>query len=406
MAEYTDREHYIPLRVSDLVQLLCADKGLARDDAENFRQFCKLVAATFHFEYHQRLTELKDEYAPFDPDSVTRTVRQLTPDEQDKRLEALFKQFTWLMERANYKRLDRAAIEAAMQEVSLWGINMEVDFNVFERMEIFIRGDVMGRRYYKRWWQFWKRPEEVRVPVYQRLALILKLRPHKRLPPGIDTQAVYLKLFKDMPKADIEMLLPGARLQMPGLTRLKLGGSLFGSLAWILYQIIADIGKILALGAMALFGPVLALAGYGYKQWYGYQFAKTTYGLQLTQSLYYQNLDNNAGVLTHLLDEAEEQECREAILGYYYLWRYAGEQGWAARDLDDYVEMDLERLANLKVDFEIEDALAKLERLGVVEKVGDRYRAMPLAKALETLDYTWDNYFKYNNPEPAKTPVS
>ncbi|MCI0459564.1 MAG: DUF3754 domain-containing protein [Gemmataceae bacterium] len=406
MAEYTNREHYIPLRVSDLVQMLCADKALAPDDAEGFRQFCKLIAATFHFEYHQRLTELKDEYASFDPDSVTQAVRQLAPEEKDKRLEGLFKQFIWLMERANYKRLDRAAIEAAMQEVSLWGINMEVDFNVFERMEIFVRGDTTGRRYFKHWWQFWKRAEPVQVPVYQRLALILKLRPHKRLPPDINTANVYLKLFKDMPKADIEMLLPGARLQMPGLTKLKLGGSLFGSLGYLLYTILADITRLLAMGMMAFYGPLMALAGYGYKQWYGYQFAKTTYGLQLTQSLYYQNLDNNAGVMTHLLDEAEDQECREAILGYYYLWRYAGEQGWAAKDLDDYVEMDLERLAKLKVDFEIEDALAKLERLGVVEKVGDRYRAVPLAKALETLDYAWDNYFKYNTADAGKTPVS
>ncbi len=409
MAEYTDREHYIPLRVSDLVELLCTDKGLSREDADTFRQFCRLVTATYHFEYYQKLEELKNEYAPFDPDSVTRAVKKLTPEEKDKRLEKLFKQFTWLMERANYKRLDRAAIDAAMQEVSLWGINMEVDFGVFEQMELFIRGDTVGRRFFKRWWQFWKRPEEVRVPIYQRLALILKLRPHKRLPREINTQSVYLKLFKEIPKADIEMLLPGARLQMPGLTRLKMSGSLFGSLGWIVYQVLADLGTLVAkaasMGVMALYGPFLALAGYGYKQWYGYQFAKTTYGLQLTQSLYYQNLDNNAGVLNHLLDEAEEQECREAILAYYYLWRYGGAKGWTAPDLDDYVEMDLERLANLKVDFEIEDAIAKLEKLRIIEKVGDRYRAHPLNKALEMLDWTWDNYFKYSNPEPEVAPI-
>jgi hypothetical protein len=396
VAEYADREHYIPLRVSDLVDLLCTDKGLSRADGETFRQFCRLVIATYHFEYNQKLQELKDEYAPFDPDAVTRTVKPLSAEQKQQNLDGLFERFTWLMERANYKRLDRAAIEAAMQEVSLWGINMEVDFGVFERMEIFIRGDTVGRRYFKHWWQIWKRPEEVRVPVYQRLALILKLRPHKRLPPGIDTQAVYLKLFKDMPKADIEMLLPGGRVQMPGLVKLKMGGSLFSGLGWIAYTTVRTLLAAAAFTIWALYTPILALLGYGYKQWYGYQFAKTSYGLQLTQSLYYQNLDNNAGVLNHLLDEAEEQECREAILAYYYLWRYPRDEGWTAGDLDDYVEMDLERLASLKVDFEIEDAIDKLEKLHIVEKVGDRYRAHPLQKALEMLDYTWDNYFKYN----------
>ncbi len=405
MAEYADREHYIPLRVSDLVDLLCGDKGLAREDAETFRQFCRLVIATYHFEYNQKLQELKDEYAPFDPDSVTRTVTPLTPEQKRQKLDGLFERFTWLMERANYKRLDRSAIEAAMQEVSLWGINMQVDFDVFERMEVFARGDTVGRRFFKHWWQFWKRPEEVRVPVFLRLALILKLRPHKRLPPEIDTADVYLKLFKEIPKADIEMLLPGARVQMPGLVRLKMGGSLFSGLGWIAYTTARTLVAAATFTIWALYTPILALLGYGYKQWYGYQFAKTTYGLQLTQSLYYQNLDNNAGVLTHLLDEAEEQECREAILGYYYLWRFAGERGWTAGDLDDYIELDLERLAGLKVDFEIEDAIAKLERMHIIEKVGDRYRAHPLTKALEMLDYTWDNYFKYSNPEPEQAPI-
>jgi hypothetical protein len=139
-----------------------------------------------------------------------------------------------------------------------------------------------------------------------------------------------------------------------------------------------------------------ALLGYGYKQWYGYQTTRTAFSLRLTQSLYYQTLGTNLSVLFHLLDEAEEQECREALLGYYYLWRYGGSEGWTAKNLDDYVEMDLERLANLKVDFEIEDALAKLERLKLVRKNGDRYAAVPIDKALEALDYAWDNYFEYN----------
>jgi hypothetical protein len=404
MAEYADREHYIPLRVSDLVNLLCGDKGLARADGETFRQFCRLVIATYHFEYHQRLQELKDDYAPFDPDSVTRKIKPLLPEQKQQKLDDLFGQFTWLMERANYKALPEADLQAALAESSDWGINMEVDFSIFEKWAIFIRGDAMGRRTLRKWYRFWQ-ADEVRVPIFQRLALIVKLKPSKRLPPEVDTNDVYLKLFKDIPKVDLEMLLPGARIQMPRLTRWKMGSSLFSGLGWIGYTTVRTLLAATVFTIWALYTPILALFGYGYKQWAGYQFAKTTYSLQLSQSLYYQNLDNNAGVLNHLLDEAEEQECREAILGYYYLWRFAGERGWTARDLDDYIEMDLERLAGLKVDFEIEDAIDKLEKLHIIDKDGDRYRAHPLAKALEMLDYTWDNYFKYNNPEPEQAPL-
>lgn len=404
MAEYDDREHYIPLRKSDLVELLCRDKGLSGAQRSQFRQFCTLVSATYHFEYHKLLEELKTEYAPFDPDSTTVEVNKLLPDERDEKLDALFGRFSWLMERANFMHLGREAIEKAMQEVSDWGLNMEVDFNVFDRLDVYVRGDILGTRYRRRWQNFFRR-EAVKVPTYQRLVLIMKLRAHKRLGRDIDTSDVFLKIFKDIPKADLEMLLPGARLQMPRVTRWKMGGSLLGGLIYIIYKILGEIYAILALGVAAFWGPLAAVLGYGYKQWYGYQVTKQAYSLQLTQSLYYQSLDSNVGVIHHLLDEAEEQECREAILAYYYLWRYAGERGWTSRNLDDYVELDLERLANLQVDFEIEDALGKLEKLNIVEKVEGRYRAYPIDKALEMLDWTWDNYFKYANPEEEAPPV-
>src|SRR2546430_8684835 len=118
MAEYRDREHYIPLRQSDLVELLCADKALSREDRASFRQFCTLIAAVFHFEYHQKLEELKNDYAPFDPDAVEKPVRPLTPDERQQKLDHLFEQFGWLMERANFKQLDQKALEEGTRQAS------------------------------------------------------------------------------------------------------------------------------------------------------------------------------------------------------------------------------------------------------------------------------------------------
>ena len=51
-----------------------------------------------------------------------------------------------------------------------------------------------------------------------------------------------------------------------------------------------------------------------------------------------------------LFDEAEEQECRLAILAYWCLWRYAGADGWTAADLDASVELYLDRYADLRAD--------------------------------------------------------
>src|SRR5947209_8169318 len=101
MAEYKDREHFIPIRTGELVDLLCAERDFKPRDRDLFRQFSRLVTATLHFEYHQRLNELKNSYAPFDPDRDTRSLQKFDSGERQRRLNDLFCDFGWLMERAN-----------------------------------------------------------------------------------------------------------------------------------------------------------------------------------------------------------------------------------------------------------------------------------------------------------------
>lgn len=417
MADFKDREHYIPLRKDELIQLLSFEKSMSDPDCQLFRQFCKLVTATFHFEYHQRLEELKAAYAPFDPDSDTRSLVPLTSQDKQKRLNELNRDFSWLMERANFKHLSRDDLEPGLARSSDWGLKMDVDFSVFEHIAIFARGDVLQGRTRRRLRKLF-RQEEVQLPIYQRLVLILKLRPHKRLGKDVDTERVYLKIFKDIPKLDVKMLLPGARLHFSFVDRGKVGLPLLSALGLAIWNIIGTgimaVGRLLddvigfiATGAnpsLAIWGLVTGAFGYGYKSYHGYQATKQRYHLNLTQSLYYRNLDSNGGVLFRLLDEAEEQECREAILAYFCLWRFAPPTGWTSSQLDDFVEHYLEENTGIKVDFEIGDALAKLERLKIVEKDNDYFRARPIHRALELLDWTWDNYFKYSNPDIALPP--
>jgi len=403
MAEYTDREHYIPLRKRDLVAFLLKDPKVAYDEREPFQQFCRLVSAVWHFEYLETLEKLKDEYAPFDPDAVTKPLTPLPPEDRPAKVDALFEDFIALMERANFKRMSRKDIDDAVEGgASDWGVNMNVDWDVFERMEIFSRGEGKVVRTKKHPIFFWKK-EEKKVDTYHRLVLLLKLRKHKRLPEAIDTKGVFLKTFKDIPKLDLEMVLPGTTIQMPGFQKLKMGSSLIGTLSFGIYKVFSELmiamGKVAALAAdavTALWGPFVILGGYAYKQYAGYQVTKQTYSKMLTESLYFQNLDNNLGVLTQVVDEAEEQECRETMLAYFYLWKYAPPEGWTSGQLDDFIEMELEGKLKLLVDFEVDDAIAKLEKLGIVTKRGEYYRAVSLDRALERLDYRWDNYFKYN----------
>ena len=402
MADYADREHYIPIRKSELIDFLCEDKGptgnnpLSLDDQQRFRQLASTMSVYYTNVYHMELERLKADYAPFDPDADTKTLQPLSEEQREAKQKEFLARFEAIMQRGNYKKLTRQEFFQLCEQVSEWGVNMDVDFDAFDYCEIYVRGSTIGTRMKSFKYQFWKKPVPVRIPVFLRVVIIFKQRQHKRLDKDADTRSIFIKMFKDIPQMDIEMLIPGARLKMPVADRYKLGGSILSSIAYVIYSLAAKftaivqaIAGIVALSFNAivtLLSPLALILGYGYKQWAGFQQTKQAYAFRLTKSLYYQSLDSNQGVIIRILDDAIEQECREAYLAYFYLWRYAGHEGWTARNLDDYIELELERRAKLDVDFEIGDALDKLTRLGVLIQNGERYRVVPIEQAQQILE--------------------
>src|SRR5437763_2936819 len=109
-------------------------------------------------------------------------------------------------------------------------MRLDVDFSACEHVAVFARGDTMQTRTRRRLRSLY-RQEEAEVPIYRRLVLLLKLRRHPRLQGPVDTENVYLKIFKDIPKLDVLMLLPGARVQLTRLDRSKIGLPLLSGLA-------------------------------------------------------------------------------------------------------------------------------------------------------------------------------
>jgi len=392
MAVYLDREHYVPVRVTDLVDFLAEGKGakvdpnpLGEAEQASLRRLAEALVGHFHRSFHVRFRRITDAYAPLDPDRDTVSIVELSHDDKEHAIRRLFDELKGLLERANYKELTRAEAERTMQGHSPWGVELDVDWSVFDHIEIYYRGDTVGQRTIRTWWKLW-RSETKDVPVYNRLVVILKQREHKRLGKKADTQSVFMKIFKDMPKPDLEMVLPGTRIRLSKLDRGLIFYPLVSGIALLCYKLLSELLQfrdVLSIAASVSLSWSLAglFAGYGYKSYASYTNKKTAYTLQLTQSLYYQVIDSNAGVFFRLLDEAEEQEVREALLAYYYLWRYA-DGAMTPEELDDIVEQDLDRRLGVKVDFEIADALRKLERLYMVQREGDGYRAVPINEAV------------------------
>jgi Protein of unknown function (DUF3754) len=409
-------EPYIPLRVPDLVELLAREAGtpqaaaLTPEQHAEYAFFANAMAERIHAGFHSMLDALANAYAPFDPDSDTLRLRCLTREEEVDSLERLFTTFTVLLERAGFHHMTRAEVEQTMQGASHWGIEMSVDWDVFDRAEIFYRGAGTGWRSRRPWWRFF-RLQELQVPTFKRVVVILRQRPHKRLGKNPDIDSVFLKLFKDIPQMDIEMLLPGTRLRMPKFERGKLGGTILSTFVYTLYKLLTTVslGGILSGSLFALFSPLALLLGYGYKTVYSFQVSRKTYMLQLAQSLYYQGLDTNAGVLHRLFHDAGEQEVRQVLLVHYFLWRFAGPAGWTAEELDLAIEVDLRKRINERIEIRPRDALTRLERLKIVAKIGERYVAVPLREAKELLakpyvpsndrGSTWRGYLPRRKPE-------
>ncbi|QEL16122.1 DUF3754 domain-containing protein [Limnoglobus roseus] len=381
-------EPYIPLRVTDLIQLLGQEAGtpehapLAADQQIAFQQFAEAMTERIRNGFHNLLGHLTNAYAPFDPDRDTLRLRSATEEEKLSALEQLFTTFTTLLQRAGFHQMTRGEIETTMQGASHWGIEMEVCWDVFDRVEVFYRGAGTGWRVRRPWWRFF-RAQDVQVPTFTRVVVILRQKAHKRLGRDADTDNVYLKLFKDIPQMDIEMLLPGTRLRMPKFERGKLGFSVTSSFFYAAYKLVTTVslGGLLSGSIFALFSPIALLLGYGYKTVYSFRVSRKTYLLQLAQSLYYQSLDMNAGVLHRLFDDAAEQEVRQTLLVYYFLWRFAGPTGWTVGELEAAIVGDLTRRINARIELQPRDALSRLERLAIVRKVGERYVAQPLHEA-------------------------
>ena len=55
------------------------------------------------------------------------------------------------------------------------------------------------------------------------------------------------------------------------------------------------------------------------------------------------------------------------------------------------------RKYGIQMDFEVDDAVRKLEEKGILEEKDGRYSVPLIARSLEALDKMWDDFFPYSN---------
>ncbi len=379
--------------------------------ANDFRQLCYMLEQIFHFEFHQVVEALKDAYSDFDPDSDTRD-----PGIGQRKTSSKFVQLLdGLLEKANYERVSQSELNQALTESSLFKIRLHVDFDDFSELSLFARGVSKKRESLSNW--FGLGSQEVEFTNYDRVVVYIRIRDDyvhtKQDFASCRAGATLLKLFRNVPRADLEMLFPNTRVRMRLLDKLligipavvsggvvlttKLGASLvlLGSLLGYWLGVSQQPAELDQASLMVLFAGVAALGGYLWKQFNNFKNRKLRFMQALTRNLYFKNLDNNAGVFHRLANDAEEEECKEAMLAYYFL--LVSEGRFDSGELDRVIETWFEERWNCRIDFEIEDALRKLSALGLVHETDGRFEAVAVSEGIRLLDRRWDDYFVPEN---------
>jgi Protein of unknown function (DUF3754) len=413
-------ERYIPFRRTSIVTM-CAD-DLPAQERESFRAFAELLASLLHHEFRARLEALKDTYQPFNPNTDTRTLVEPGPAERAAAQQRLVDELTALAEDANFERISTDDLGRAFTEESLVKVRLEADFDDFEQVVFYRRGERTRSEEVKE--LFGLRRRRLEFIDYAKVLVYVKFkdaahfeeqgRDVDRLPftPG----STIIKLFQDVPRADLEMLFPNAQVRMRRVDKLLIGvPAVVSGVIVVATKLVAALVPVLLLLAfwfgvrnepvqldqgqlVALGAALAAVGGFLVRQFTKFKNRKIQFMKSLSENLYFRNLDNDAGVFHHLLDAAEEEEGKEAVLAYHFLRTAAAPL--TAAELDGRIEEWFARRWEATLDFEVDDGVGKLRRLRLVDDDGrGRLTAVPLDEATRRLDETWDDVFAYHAPQ-------
>lgn len=384
-------DNSIPFSRSDLVGHLSAFFPEGKQRA-SFLRLATLVEDHYHRKFHEDLGRWKASYAVLDPDRTSRPIPGVSPQATGAEAGTVIEGVRKALVSANYREISRERLQEAFAKNSPWGLQLKVELGDYEDLALYSRGEYPESSVKKTF--LLKRRFD--YSVFRQVVLVFKLRDD---PQGLRqarhrssgkyrSDRVYLKLFKSVPTVDLEMLFPDADIKIRPLDKLKVILPLAAGLASSLYKIVGYVlghGSALGLlGQIGFWALVGGLFGVALKGFFSYRTTVEKYLKSLTESLYFQNLDNNSGVFTYLMDEAEEEECKEVLLGYAFLATRAG-QGMGEAELDRAVESHFRESLGTEVDFEVADALVKLRDLGLVVSTGQGLGALALPEAVAYL---------------------
>ncbi|MEM6990293.1 MAG: DUF3754 domain-containing protein [Myxococcota bacterium] len=336
-------DRFIPVRSEDLVDAIVRQSEAFPRVTDDMHDLAREIHQVIDQETTTFQRFIGRHYDAVNPGRETKAIK---PDPDDDALAELQRMVGYLIEKANYEHLDNSEIEATIKAAKSHGMRIRTDPDRLERLELYVRGQTEEEQR-RRSVRSPIRGETRVVEVFRRLVVVFQFRGEASL---------NLKLFRDIPVADVEALLPHAEAAMSTFDRLKIalgGAGAFGGIAWKIAT-----GTVI-LGQLAWAG-IVALCGLSIRAFFGYRRAQHARASQMTHNLYYRIVANNAGVLELLLGNIGQEELKEAVLGYALLLHR--KEITKVDELERAASAWLEDTFGVTVDFDATDAVETLDR--------------------------------------------
>jgi len=409
-----ERERFIPVRKSDLLDALIDHGALASDvERARFRQFWRQLASIYHYISFDQLEKLRDDYYYFSPELAD--IDHLDAETLERLHSEFDDTLTDVLKEANFVEVPHDDITHAHSQRHILQVKIETPTEDYREIRFFHRGHHTEQVETSSW--FGLRKRRVDVSVYDHVIVMvmikresdlskrqLKRLAKNKLRPG----SILIKYFRNIARSDLNMLFPEVRVVMSAFDKVALGlPAIAGGIPIILNLLPTVTVLFLVIGfylgitgeveqdavkkAFAAISGLAALGGFILRQWLRYQRQSLKYQKEIADNVYFRNINNNAGIFDYVIGTAEEQESKEVFLAYYFL--LTASEPLSQTELESRIEGWLKERFGLDVEFAVDDALRMMNDLGLLKRSGDTLSVPSLDDAMIVLDRHWAKFF-------------
>ena len=391
------RQQYIPVSRLKLKKKLFNNWQFTPDQLTKLTSLSTMLEAIWHHDCHHGLEELKSLYEDMNPD----TEEAIDMSQRNRFLEVLENS----LKDGNWEEISEKEVAEAHEGEDVLPISLDVRFDELNVMKLYKLGENTISDI--RTTHFGLRKQNVQFDTFSQVIQVIEFHDKewfqsdrkrmKHYPGDDDINGLHIRLFRTVPKLDLETIFPNTTPFMRGLDKIKIAAPLIGGLAGITMKF----GPLLLgqeqgeTGLSLVGGMLTALGTYILKTYLAYQKTREKFQTQVSKDMYFKGQANNSAVLNVIVDLGEEQEVKESLLAYAFL-HYDTETQYTEQSLDSRIEEWILKTFAVDIDFEVDDALAKLEKMKLLTTDDNGILSvLPIEDSLTILDEYWDNIYDF-----------